>query len=70
MATTKEKWEQIEAQAWNELSKEGDLGEIRFYQRCAQIARRLGWNEDVIQIMLDGKPLTPEQKRNRAGRGA
>ena len=64
----KERWEDIETQAWNELSKEGDLGEVRFAQRCFQIAKRLGWDDGAISIMVNGKPLTDEQKRARAGK--
>lgn len=37
-------WEQIESQAWNELADEGDLGEIRFKQRCRAIAEANGWS--------------------------
>jgi hypothetical protein len=66
--TAKERWSEIERQAWVELSKEGDLGEVRFKQRCGQIAKRAGWDEDAIQIMLSGKPLTDAQKAARRGK--
>jgi hypothetical protein len=66
--TTKERWKEIESKAWNELAEEGDLGRMRFTQRCLQIAKAAGWDEDVINIMLTGKPLTQEQKAARGGK--
>lgn len=66
--TAKERWKDIETRAWNELSKEGDLGEVRFSQRCLEIATRAGWDEDAIQIMMSGSILTEAQKAARRGK--